>query len=167
MNGLRAIVLVVAGALASLSATAWACSCIPPGSPDQERAASTHVFVGEVTSVQHVATPATVGMGWLQSLLDDIRRLLTGHTRVHPREEVRPYVRVAFDVQEQFKGPRARSLTVREAPTSAECGYAFQQGATYVVYARSQQDHLVSGLCSLTGPVTDPRTGLAQLRAGR
>lgn len=164
---MRRATLVVLAALSSVSAPARACSCSPPGSPAQELAASTHVFVGKVTSVQHVAPRAAMRLDWLQAVIADIRALLTGRERSRERVESRPYVLVTFAVQEQFKGPRASRLAVREAASSAECGYAFERGGRYVVYARSYQAHLVSGICSLTGRVNDPRAGLAQLRAGR
>ena len=164
---MRRAAFVVLAALSSVAAPARACSCSPPGSPEQELAASTHVFVGNVTSVQRVVPRSAMRLDWLQGLIDDIRTLLTGRDGRRDRVESRPYVLVTFAVQEQFKGPRASRLAVREAASSAECGYAFERGGRYVVYARSYQAHLVSGICSLTGRVNDPRAGLAQLRAGR
>lgn len=153
-------------ALASFAGPAWACTCIPPGTPEQELKQSTHVFVGVVTSVKHVEPPPPIQLNWFESLIEDIRSIVTGRKGLPKPVRFHPYDVFTFSVQERFKGARGQVLTLREAPDSAACGYQFERGKTYVVYAQTHQGNLVSGICSLTGQLTDPRTGISQLRAG-
>ena len=47
-----------------------------------------------------------------------------------------------------------------------DCGYPFERGKDYVVYARGKEGALVAGICSLTGLATNSRSGLAILRNG-
>jgi hypothetical protein len=52
-TGLRGlIVIAIAGGLLLQPCTVSACSCVPPGTPQQELAASDVVFAGEVVSIQ-------------------------------------------------------------------------------------------------------------------
>lgn len=163
---MRVSLVLLIAALASSSGPALACSCIPPGTPAQEFQKSSHVFVGLVSSVQRVEPPQPIRLNWLESLIEDIRSVVTG--RKPPPAPVRgqPYTLVTLGVQERFKGVHGRVVTLREAPDSAACGYPFERGKTYVVYAQRHQGALVSGICSLTGLVTDPGTGISRLRAG-
>ena len=158
--------LLVVTALALVSGPVLACSCILPGTPAQEFHKNTHVFVGVVTSVQLVEPPPPVRLNWLESLIEDIRSIVTGRKARSTPARSHPFSLVAVSVQERFKGARGSELILKEAPDSAGCGYAFERGKTYVIYAQPHQGALVSGICSLTGPVTDPRTGISQLRAG-
>ena len=163
MRILNSLLLV---ALASLSGPAWACTCIPPGTTAHEFKQSTHVFVGVVTTVEYVEPPPPIHLNWFESLIEDIRSVFTGRKGLPKPVRFNPYNVFTFNVQEQFKGARSQVLSLREAPDSAACGYSFERGKTYVVYAQTHQGNLVSGICSLTGQVTDSRTGISQLRAG-
>jgi hypothetical protein len=57
--------------------------------------------------------------------------------------------------------------TIVSAAERASCGYRFEQGRRYAVYATEHLGALRAGLCSLTGPASDPRSGLKWLRAHR
>ena len=113
-------------ALASLSGggTAQACSCaFPPGSPAEELAQADAVFAGVATSVK-------------------------AHRKLFILPSSSDPVTVEFDVSHVWKGPQQESLTVKTVRSESSCGYEFQKGEWYVVYARNGE----TGLCSRTTP---------------
>lgn len=60
---------------------------------------------------------------------------------------------VKFDVSAVWKGPTAPTLVVRTANNSAACGYAFEAGAEYIVYAwQSAEAGLHTNTCTRTRP---------------
>ncbi len=77
-----------------------------------------------------------------------------------------PYKQITFAVNQTFKGTSTATVRLATGFGGGDCGYAFETGQTYVVYARGEDDALESGICSLTGPASDPRSGLAILRNG-
>lgn len=74
-------------------------------------------------------------------------------------------IRYTFRVLEGFGGTRPGTAVVTSAAEGASCGYRFEQGRRYVVYASRHDGALRAGLCSLTGPVSDPRSWLRAHRA--
>jgi len=133
--------LLVAGALVlmGLVQQAFACTCLPPESPERELERSTAVFAGEVTSVE---TPS----GQITSSADPVA--------------------ITFEVYTVWKGPHTNTFTITTARSSASCGYAFEMGKEYLVYARGEADDLQVSLCSRTKPLTRARGDLAELRKG-
>lgn len=138
-----------------LPGAAWGCSCIPPGSPEEEAARADHVFVGSVVAMRPIET-----VSWW-------KRLLIRFGLVEPEPEGPPEYIVSFRDVEAFKGARAGQFTVRTSDSGGMCGYPFKPGERYVVYARVHLGHPRAGICSLTGPASAPRSGLAWLRANR
>lgn len=111
----------------------YACSCIMPGTPQEELSRADAVFGGTVTSIERV---------------DQMT------------------LRVTFDVGRIWKGPSAPTLSVTTAGDSAACGYQFQPGAEYIVYATGQDGSLVTSLCSRTQPAASASDDLAILGEG-
>lgn len=140
------------------AAPAFACSCIPPGSPSDEAARATAVFLGEVTAV-HDSQPADT---WWNRL----RWRLGWGPDPNVYDSSRP-IHYTFRVIETFKGTASRSVQVTSSADGASCGIQFNRGGRYVVYAGGAADALRAGHCSLTGPAADPRSGLPWLRAHR
>lgn len=65
-------------------------------------------------------------------------------------------LRVQMDVVQSWRGADAEHVEVLTAAQSAECGYPFEVGRSYLVYAqRSQTGALSTGLCSRTRPVQE------------
>ncbi len=59
-----------------------------------------------------------------------------------------------FAVDEVRKGPVATARqVVRSGAHGASCGYGFEVGGRYVVYATVVEDRLFTGLCTGTAPV--------------
>lgn len=138
-----------------LPSAAWACSCIPPGSPEEEATRADHVFVGDVVSVRPIET-----ISWW-------RRLLIRIGLAEEAPEGPPEYAVSFRDVDAFKGARVAGFTVRTTDSGGLCGYPFRTGQRYVVYAREHRGVPYAGICSLTGPAESPRSGLAWLRANR
>lgn len=106
-------VVVLATVLAALAPAALhACSCMPPGSATDELAKADSVFVGKAVSVV---------------------------TEEREVAEIRSFfseLRVTFELQQVWKGlSEGDTVTVTTAADSAACGYGFEEGKTYLVYA--------------------------------
>jgi hypothetical protein len=72
---------------------------------------------------------------------------------------------VRFSVVTAWRGVDTREVTVSTHRSSAMCGYPFQEGEEYLVYARGGEGLTVS-LCSRTAPLADAGEDLAALGAG-
>jgi hypothetical protein len=75
-------------------------------------------------------------------------------------------LRVVFSVERVWKGPVASRLEVRTAPDSAACGFPFERGRAYVVYAYQGEGGLGASLCSRTNFVEVAGEDLAALGDG-
>lgn len=73
--------------------------------------------------------------------------------------------KVHFQVVRSFKGPSHETLTVRTASNSAACGYGFEEGKSYLVYA-SDEGGLTTSLCSRTQPIEHAAGDLSELGLG-
>lgn len=75
------------------------------------------------------------------------------------------YSVVRFQVQQVWKGTRCREVTVTTGLSDLNCGYAFQTGQTYLVYAYSEKGKLNTNMCSRTKPVSEAGEDLSALGA--
>ena len=75
--------------------------------------------------------------------------------------------RVVFQVSEHFKGAPATVVQVENQAYGPMCGYPFQEGIEYVVYARGEERQLQTSSCSRTVVAVDPGSELDALRAAR
>lgn len=89
-----------------------ACSCMPPASAPAELTKADAVFVGRAVSVVTE-----------EREMAEIRSFFSQH-------------RVTFELQRVWKGlPEGETVTVTTAADGAACGYAFEEGKTYLVFA--------------------------------
>ncbi len=131
-------VLVVAAAFFLANpGCAFACSCLPPGTPQEELGKSDAVFAGKVVQVS-----GQVDGGAAET------------------------VEVRFEVSQVWKGAESRTVLVKTPGSSASCGFNFEQGREYVVYASQQEGNLTSGLCSRTTLLASAADDLAVLGSG-
>lgn len=79
----------------------------------------------------------------------------------------REEVRVSFKVSRVWKGNLTPQLQVGTSSSSASCGYNFQKGEEYLVYASSEESKLKTGLCSGTKPLSTAQADLAALGEGK
>jgi hypothetical protein len=101
---------------------ALACSCAPSPAPTEALAGAHAVFLGKVLRVQGQTDPLAQGG-----------------------------VRATFQVERRWKGVKTRRVNVHTWSNSAMCGYGFQKGETYLVYAHKAQDgKLQTSICSRT-----------------
>ena len=105
---------------------ASACSCVGPDEPLDALAKATAVFSGVVVSMDYQYS------GPVQSSAD--------------------LVTVTLKVDEVWKGPEEAFLSISTAVSSVSCGYEFQPGQSYLVYASGPEDQMEVSLCSRTKP---------------
>lgn len=86
--------------------------------------------------------------------VSDIKRTSTG-------------VEVSFSVSEVWKGDLNPTLVITTGPHSAACGYPFEIGQDYLVYAYGGDNaRLGANLCSLTALLSTAGEDLAELGDG-
>ncbi|HEX8558482.1 MAG TPA: carboxypeptidase-like regulatory domain-containing protein [Pyrinomonadaceae bacterium] len=136
--------------LLASAARAEACTCGGPGSPCEELGSAAAVFVGTVTDVAtrpRKPFDESGGMDWAPTT-------------------------VTFAVAEAFHGVSGAEAQVSTGLGGGDCGYGFERGVTYLVYAhRAAKDdaRLYTGICSRTRPLAAAAEDLEFLRslAGR
>jgi len=74
--------------------------------------------------------------------------------------------KVHFKMVRSFKGPSSESIEVRTANSSAACGYGFEEGQSYLVYANDFEGTLSASLCSRTRLITEATEDLNELGLG-
>ena len=143
---LSAMVVVCAFFLAP--ECAFACSCAFPASASpqeitqQELSRSDAVFAGEAVDIDK-PQPVT--------------------------SSIAP-MKVTFQVSETWKGAERETLDVQTAVSDASCGYPFDEGESYLVFASKgifcEEGELEVGLCGSTKPLSGAETELAALGPG-
>ncbi|CAN5649968.1 hypothetical protein BH23ACI1_BH23ACI1_31630 [soil metagenome] len=126
---------------------AWACSCPSSGPPCQNAFQVDAVFAGTVSSIS--------------ALPDDGPPLRPDEARI-PRA-----LRVEFVEVLAFRGIQGvTTASILTAGSGPACGYTFQQGERYIVYASRAADRtgLVTGICSRTRLLTDAGDDLSFLQ---
>lgn len=115
-------------ALALAASSAQACRCRPPPRPSVAAAQSEAVFVGTVLS----ARPSWSGARPSDAEVDDAHYVVT------------------FRVAARWRGAAGATVTVRTA--WARCGYGFEVGQTYLVYADADaaRGPLWTSICART-----------------
>ena len=119
-----------------------ACSCMPT-TPEQSLKNANAVFAGKVINV----VEARGGGRGVQS------PSLNG-------------VKVIFEVSKVWKGTPTQQLVITTPDSSASCGYNFEKGQNYLVYASTQDNQLQTGLCSGTKTLSTAQADLAVLGRG-
>lgn len=120
-------------------ATAYACSCAPPESPSAELGRASAVFSGRVVQVRGRKDGGRApGM-----------------------------VEAVFEVSRVWKGGAGGQVSVYTNSDSAACGYAFEAGRSYLVYAYGGGGRFTTGICSRTKRLEDAGADLDALGPGR
>ena len=87
-----------------------ACSCVVPGSPSEEIDKFDAVFAGRVVSIDHSFDP----------------------NRPPSHGD---HTTIGFRVSAVWKGAVTEDMDVTTPPTGGSCGFAFEEGQEYIVYA--------------------------------
>jgi hypothetical protein len=124
-------------------ATSYACSCVPPQSVENELGRSKVVFSGEVIQVKEQK--------------DYFKGYMTK--------------KVLFEVTKTWKGLSQSQVIITTGTGGGDCGYDFQTGKEYVVYAQmssmyGDKDELVTIVCSRTNELSAAQEDLAYLGEG-
>ena len=132
-----AVVVAAVVALLASAPRVDACSCIT-GAPICETFWKTSVvFAGEVLELRDAPEP--------------IGEVLSGR-RV-----------VTFRVEKSWRGEAAGEVQVRTGTGGGDCGYTFQRGVKYLVYANTREGRLYTGTCNRTKPLAEAGDDLAYL----
>ena len=140
LAALASLLLTVLGAVLLIPDCASACPCAIESNPKErvEFAVSNSeaVFSGEVVDFEKGADfPAIFG----------------------------PMETVSFRVSEVWKGPQRETLEVSTPTQGSACGYAFEEGQEYLVYAYTGKQGLETDLCSSNKPLSKAEADLALL----
>ncbi|MBM6616230.1 hypothetical protein [Bacillus suaedaesalsae] len=117
----------------------FACSCMAPGSVEEEFSKVNAVFSGKVIRIEE-SSPSSP---------DDFMP-----------------VKVVFEVKNTWKGTQDSEVAVFTGTDSASCGYSFVQGKNYLVYATESEGKLITSLCSITKPLAAADKDLSILKDG-
>lgn len=136
------IVLMATSFLLLGASSVLACSCMP-GTPESYLENANAVFSGKVIDIIEQTPNSTVS------------------------SELPEAKRVIFEVSQVWKGKNKKQLVVTTAQSSAACGYYFQKGQRYLVYASGKSAKLQTGLCSGTKDLSEAQADLAVLGRGK
>lgn len=127
------------GALLASPTAAYACSCVRPADAAAAARAARAFFIGRVERIR----PA-------------------------PATQFGPQVTVTLSVERQWKGNVGRSVVVGSPEHTSACGFPFEAGRTYLVFAAQSDDgRLGVHLCSRSGLLSHSFRDAAALGEGR
>jgi hypothetical protein len=86
---------------------------------------------------------------------------------ISPQREPWGSVKVALSVSEWFRGKSGNSIIVRTEISTTACGYPFEVGHEYLVFAEESQGTLAVTICSATQPAKMAAATIRQLRSLR
>ncbi|WP_051530041.1 hypothetical protein [Anoxybacteroides tepidamans] len=120
---------------------AYACDCVPPVSPKEAFAESKAVFAGKVVQIYETKIEEP-GLGkW-------------------------PKRAVVLAVERTWKGVDETHVVVYTGFSNADCGYPFEVGEKYLVYAYGESD-LFTNICSLIKPLAEAKHDVNELGKGK
>lgn len=135
------VLLIASIPLISNPSTAYACSCAPPPSVEEELERKTAIFSGKVIEISEPNNKI------FKSSADPVA--------------------VLFEVDTIWKGVDESQVIVQTAESSASCGFSFDLNTEYLVYAYGDEDDLQTGLCERTTPLTSAEEDLSILGEGK
>lgn len=128
-------VWLAAAVMLLIPAAAFPCSCVPSRSPCSMIGTAEVVFVGTVTAVE--GGGGRDGSGT---------------------------VRFRFEIDKAIQNTDVKTADVLTPGDTAACGFPFQMGRKYLVYASGRGGVYSVSLCSRTGPLEERRDDLELLR---
>lgn len=124
--------------------SAEACTCTGPMPPCQEYGAAAAVFTGTVIDISTVSVELGEG----------------------ERKHAYNKKLVRFSVEQAFRGTSGSEVEIATGSGGGDCGYHFEQGKQYIVYAYndSESKRLGTGICTRTRLLRDAAEDLAYIR---
>ena len=154
LDCLASVVLLTSALVGLLPDCAFACACAAlPGTP-QERAREalsgpTAVFSREVVEFEKPPPDTAMVEGNMLTVMGDVGNKAT----------------VTLQASEVWKGSQQQTVTITtEADSSVGCGYPFEEGREYLVYATGGEPSV--SLCSETKPLSEADADLEALGDG-
>ena len=156
-------VMVLIALLLAPLAPVWACSCSPISEPPCQAAWSyTAVFTGTVTDIAEPVPPQPQTAGPKST-----RPSMFYDSKSRPPLSFRKRL-VRIQIAEVLTGvdPGQKEIEIVTGMGGGDCGYAFQSGVDYIIYAyKNSEGRLETGICSRTRPLTQAAEDLAYLHA--
>lgn len=136
-------ILAAALALLVLAASdALACSCAGPSAPDRAYADATVVFEGKVLSIDDQYTA-------LRKAWDDVSMRLGRDPDWQEFERTHGF-KVTFEVTKAWKGALKKRFVLYTGRGGGDCGFPFEKGKEYVVYAYCGKKYCDTMICTRT-----------------
>jgi hypothetical protein len=80
-------------------------------------------------------------------------------------EHAPPFIQVSFAVSRSYRGALDKNIHVRTGLGGGDCGFDFEIGKQYLVYASADEaGHLSTGICDGTGLLEERQASLSYLR---
>ncbi len=136
----------------------WGCSCLGSGTPCDAAGRASAAFIGTVLEI----TARPVVLGTTGTLLG---RRTAGDG---PTPLPRPLRKIRIQIHEVLSGidPAQGEIEVLTGQGGGDCGYPFQTGTDYVIYAYNNAGgSLETGICSRTQPLASAAEDLSYFRA--
>jgi hypothetical protein len=110
----------------------YACKCNGPGTVKESFKSSELIIYGKVVRRDTVVLSKTINEGEAK----EVRARLKDEKQRLQDFEMTYVLRIELEIIEKFKGDRVRKSIVIYTPLlSASCGYRFEEGKEYIVYA--------------------------------
>lgn len=138
-------IFVISLAVIFLPILANACSCFSGGPPCQSFGNTFAVFSGKVESITDSPREYSPVAGRTFNVIDK---------------------KISFTVTESFRGISEKTVEVITSSQSSACGYNFEVGQEYVVYAYQNKEtgKLGTGICTRTRPIERAEEDLKYFR---
>jgi hypothetical protein len=129
---------------------AMACSCMNPGTPCEGYGKAAAVFVGTVTGVRDTQRPQAKDVNERRKQED------AGEIDWSP-------LAYKFSVEQAYLGVAGSEVEIFTGSGGGDCGFQFQTGQRYLVYAYRYKDRLSTSICSRTKPFNKATEDIAFL----
>ena len=154
--------------LGMITAKVWACSCavsLTGTPPCQSAWAHSAVFTGSVQEITEPSWPLVpMPPASPQTATPPSARRTAD---APPLTTSFPQRKVRFKITEVLTGldPSQKEIVIATGLGGGDCGYGFQRGVEYIVYASNQrEDGLSTGICSPTRPIEQAAEDLKYFR---
>ena len=144
------IFLGIAIVFAFASRDALACSCMNPGTPCESYGKAAAVFVGTVTGVRDSTQQIAKEVAERRKL-GDLGGLDWGP------------MAFKFSVEQAYLGVAGSEVEIFTGNGAGDCGFRFQPGQRYLVYAYRYKDRLSTSICQRTKPFNKATEDIAFL----
>jgi uncharacterized membrane protein len=138
----------------------WGCSCVGESTPCAATGSAAAAFSGTILEVIDPPNPVTVRTGGLA-----LAGRVAGDTKVILPRPLRS-VRIRIDEVLSGVDPAQQEIEILTGQGGGDCGYPFQVGTNYVIYAYENGDgRLETGICSRTRRLDQATENVAYSRA--